>query len=343
MGTPAKATQLNLAKFFEIRLQSLVPDAPLAFDLFLVVNGKPTLFRKQGQTITTERMSSLLAHKGQRFLILEEHRAIYLSILKQMLSNPDASVETKAKYVKESAFLHVHDLFDKPNVADSVQGAELLVAEMVDLVSEDVGAAASLMKLSTHDYYTYNHCVDVAVYTIAIAKHLFGLDRTKLIQAGLGGLLHDIGKRKIDVNIINKTSALSKEEWEEVKRHPQYGKEILVDVEAVPEESKRAVFEHHENFDGTGYPLRKKGDEVSKLSHLVAVADVFDALTTERSYHKAMSPQEALDTMFGMQPGKFDPDIFQAFNKNFEKKTSLKLDNDFDPCHSASITKIKKS
>ncbi|NBX92309.1 MAG: HD-GYP domain-containing protein [Proteobacteria bacterium] len=343
MGAPNLSTQPSLTRFFEVRIQSVMPDIPIQFDLFLMVNGKPTLFRRQGQTITAERMESLMKHGGQRFMILEEHRPLYMAALKMVLNDPSATAETKSKYIKESAFLHVHDLFEKPSVADTVQNAEMMVKEMVDLVSEDVGAVAHLMKLSVHDYYTYNHCVDVSVYTIALAKHVLGADKETLIQAGLAGLLHDIGKRKIDNQIINKKSALSQEEWEEVKRHPTYGKELLLNVDNVPEEAKRAVYEHHENYDGTGYPEKKKGDEVCKLSHLVAIADVFDALTTERSYHKAMSAKEALDTMFGMQPGKFDPDIFAAFNKNFEKKAKVRLEPEFDPCQESSLNKIKKN
>jgi putative nucleotidyltransferase with HDIG domain len=97
---------------------------------------------------------------------------------------------------------------------------------MVDFVSEDVSAVANLMQLSKHDYYTYNHCVDVAVYTISLAKQLYGADREKLIQAGLGGLLHDVGKRKIDTALINKQTKLSQEEWLEIKKHPEYGQAI---------------------------------------------------------------------------------------------------------------------
>lgn len=341
MGAPASKDK-NEKRFFEIRLQSVVTGQPIHFDLFLVVSGKPLLFRKQKDTLSEERLRSLIQHGGQKFLVPEDQRILYLQSLKSMVNNPDSSEETKSKYIKESAYLHVNDLFEKESVAETVKEAEVLVSEMVDFVSDDVSAVANLMQLSRHDYYTYNHCVDVAVYAIALAKQLYGNNREKLIQAGLGGLLHDIGKRKIDIQLINKTTKLTQEEWAEMKRHPEYGKELLIEVPHIPEESRRAVYEHHENHDGTGYPHKKRGDEVCELSKLVSIADVFDALTTERSYHKAMSPNEALDTMFGMQPGKFDPNIFEVFNKRFDKKTNLKLLSDFDPCHAASITKIEK-
>lgn len=342
MGQPATKQKPIISRFFEIRLQSVVTDVPLGFDLFLLVSGNPILFRKQKDVLTNQRLQSLLAHGGQRFLVLEEQRPLYIQSLKAMVNNPETAMEVKSRYIKESAFLHVNDLFEKDSVAETVKGAEMLVTEMVDFVSEDVSAVANLMQLSKHDYYTYNHCVDVAVYTISLAKQLYGSDREKLIQAGLGGLLHDVGKKKIDTALINKQGKLSQEEWQEIKRHPEYGQAILADVENVPENSKRAVYEHHENHDGTGYPNKKRGDEVCELSKIVAIADVFDALTTERSYHKAISPSEALDMMFGMQPGKFDPDLFEAFNKKFDKKSNLKLLSDFDPCEAGSIKRIEK-
>lgn len=342
MGDPAKKNKSGLSRFFEVRLQSVVTDVPLNFDLFLLVNGNPILFRREKDILTQQRLESLLSHGGQRFLLMEEQRPLYLDSLKSMVKSPETTLEVKSRYIKESAFLHVNDLFEKESVADTVKGAEALVSEMVDFVSEDVSAVANLMQLSKHDYYTYNHCVDVAVYTISLAKQLYGSDKTKLIQAGLGGLLHDIGKRRIDNALINKQSALSKEEWQEIKKHPEYGQAILLDVENIPDDSKKAVYEHHENYDGTGYPDKKRGDQVCELSKIVAIADVFDALTTERSYHKAISPSEALDIMFGMQPGKFDPDLFAAFNKKFDKKTNLKLLSDFDPCQAGSIKHIEK-
>jgi len=342
MSQLAHKTDPEKSRFFEVRLQSVVTGQPLKFDLFLMVSGSPILFRKQKDILTAERLKGLLSHGGQRFLILEEHRPLYLESLRSMVSSPDTSLEVKSLYIKESAFLHVNDLFINDNVSETVKGAELLVSEMVEFVSEDVGAVANLMQLSKHDYYTYNHCVDVAVYTISLAKQLYGSDKEKLIQAGLGGLLHDIGKRKIDLSLINKTTKLSQEEWNEMKKHPSYGKEILLSVTNVPDNSKRAVYEHHENYDGTGYPEKKRGDEMCELSRIVAIADVFDALTTERAYHKAMSAKEALDLMFGMQPGKFDPELFDAFNKRFKLESHLKLLSDFDPCEAGSIQRIEK-
>lgn len=330
------ATALKESKkpqFFPIRINSVGINVPISFDIYLLVAEKPVLFRKKGDVITPDRMKMLQTHGGDKFLIPEEQRPVYLNSLKSMIHDPSTPTETKAKFIKESAFVHVTELFTKDNISDVVNDSQNMVEEMVSFVSSDVDAVASLMKLSTHDYYTYNHCVDVAVYAIVLAKRIIGTDKRMLMLAGLGGLLHDIGKRRIDLNIINKKSALTPDEWEEIKRHPDYGKQLLKDVPGVPEQAKHVVHEHHENYDGTGYPQGLKEEEISKLARIVTIADVFDALTTNRSYHKAISPSEALNTMYAMQPGKFDPNIFRSFNKNFETaKSGITLPKDFDPC-----------
>ena len=204
---------------------------------------------------------------------------------------------------------------------------------MVSFVSSDVTAVSNLMKLSAHDYYTYNHCVDVAVYSIVLAKKIHGSDNKQLlIQAGLGGLLHDIGKRRIDFNIINKNGKLNAEEWALVQRHPEFGVEYLTGQPSIPDESIKVVEQHHENFDGTGYPKKLSGNQITALARLTSIADVFDALTTKRSYHKPLSPTDALALMQSMQPGKFDPALFGSFELKMSRGPGVTIASDFDAC-----------
>ena len=118
--------------------------------------------------------------------------------------------------------------------------------------------------------------------------------------------------------------------------------DYLKNVDTVPEEAKKIVCQHHENFDGTGYPGNLAGEEISKLARVVAIADVFDALTTKRSYHDAISPAQALDIMHGMQPGKFDPSLFTSFDQKFISKAPVTLAKDFDACAPQKPAFIKK-
>lgn len=342
MSAPAASPSAAAPRFFSARITSVPVEIPLTFDLYLPVGDKPVLFRKVGDRLTNERLKSLKGHGAASFLIPQEQRDNYVAMLKQTISSDETERDQKSRIIKESAFLHVQDLFTKEDIKPVIASAKDLVEDMVSFVSEDVEAAVSLMRLSIHDYYTYNHCVDVAVYSIALAKKLLGDNREVLIMAGMGGLLHDVGKRRIDRAIINKTSPLTVKEWEEIKRHPGYGLDCIKDIGAIPAESKRAVIEHHENFDGSGYPRGLKDEEISKLARVVMIADVFDALTTDRSYHKAVTPKVALETMFSMQPGKFDPNIFRSFNRHFDKKGPIELPKDFDPCQAREMIKPKE-
>ena len=335
---------LSISDFFAARIQSIPTDLPLAVDIYLFVNREPILFRKAGDTITRLRMEELLKHRVKEVLIPNDQKARYLDSLRQISRNDTLKKEIRGKFIKESAFNHIEDIFTKPDVKTLVEDSEVIVKDIVDFVSEDMEAVASLMRLSTHDYYTYNHSVNVGVYTIALCKRIYGEDKDLLIKAGLGGLLHDLGKRRVPIEIINKPGKLSAEEWEEVKNHPAYGKEYLDSLHSISDETKRIVYEHHENIDGTGYPNGLTLDEISKVARIAAIADVFDALTTKRAYKDAVPADKALEIMYSMQPGKFDPSLFKYFDRNLEKKVELAIEKDFDPCdehdHAKKIKKV---
>ncbi len=301
-------------KFFSIRTGALFVDLPLEFDVYLSVGGNFVLFRKKHDIITTDRMKSLLEHRLREVYVPIEQKEDFLKSLQRMRNNGSLSKEIRAKFIKESAFIHFHELYTKPDVSEIIKDSKNLIKEIVNFVSADLEAASSLMKLSTHDYYTYNHSVNVSVYCIAIAKKVIGENESALMTMGLGGFFHDLGKRKIDEAIITKPGKLSPEEWEQMKKHPEYGLKLLENVHEISDEVRRIVYEHHENVDGSGYPQGITGDKISKYSKIASIADVFDALTSDRYYKKAVSAIEALKIMNSMQPGKFDESIFRTFD-----------------------------
>ena len=330
----------DFRSLFRVRIQSIPVDRPLAYNIYLNIAMESVLFRKRGDTITSERMRHLLEHSVRDAFLPIEHKKAYLDSLRDISKNDSAKTEERGKYLKELAFTYVQDLFQKPELEDLVTESVGVVTEMVDFISGDLEAAAALMKLSTHDFYTYNHSVNVAVYAIAIARKVVGDDKDFLIRVGLGGLLHDIGKRKISSEIITKPGRLTPEESSEIKKHPEYGLELVQNSTVVPEETRRIIHEHHENVDGSGYPRGICHEEIAKVAKICAIADVFDALTTNRSYKAAVSPLEALQIMYTMQPGKFDNSLFTHFDKSLNTKIELTIDKHFDPCVVGS--KIKK-
>ena len=323
---------------FVIHLSSLIPGQPLPVDLFLKVAGRDVVFKRRGEIITIHRVEALARHGISKFWVPEEQRSSYLHHLREhALDRPTAETEW-GHFIKQTTLLHVRELFLRPDISPGIELAKDLVSSMVSRVSSDLGVTQRLMAITSHDYYTFNHSVNVAIYAIAFARRVFGDDKVILLNAGLGGLLHDLGKKNLDWGVINKPGPLTKNEWAEVKRHPEYGRKALSGVK-VEEDVLRVVSEHHENFDGKGYPDGLKGEEISLMARIVAIADVFDALTTDRTYHQALDAEGAMEKMFRMQPGKFDPKVFQSFVTNFSSRAPLVLPEGFDPCQPQAFKK----
>ena len=228
-----------------VRTSSVLVNKPLPYDLFLKVGRDKVHFRKRGDSLTKDRLDQIKKQGGDEvFFIPEDQKHLHLQSLRDLLSQPEIKTEEKSRMLKEAAFVHVHDLFSAKDIKPVVNEAKTLVEDMVSLVSTDMAAVSSLLNLSRHDYYTYNHSVDVAVYSIVLAKRVFGSDeKDLLITAGLAGLLHDIGKRGIDKSLINKKSDLSSEEWQMIRKHPEFGHEYVKDIPMIPEESKLAVLQ----------------------------------------------------------------------------------------------------
>jgi putative nucleotidyltransferase with HDIG domain len=172
-----------------------------------------------------------------------------------------------------------------------------------------------LSKLSDHDPYTLRHSVGTAVNSIILAKKLGVLDEKELVDVGMAGLLHDIGKVKVSKDIINKNGPLDELEWEEMRNHAEAGWEIVKDDPSLSERTKRAVREHHEDRNGTGYPQGLKQSETDLFSRIVCICDVFNALTTDRTYSKARTPFDAFQLMKEKIAHKIDDALFQELVK----------------------------
>jgi putative nucleotidyltransferase with HDIG domain len=164
--------------------------------------------------------------------------------------------------------------------------------------------------IESSDSYTYGHCERVAEYGVAVAREL-GMDDDQQTTIRLGAYLHDVGKVRIPHEILNKAGKLTPEEFTVIQMHPVWGLELLATVE-FPWDIKPIIRSHHEKYDGTGYPDRLKGDEIPVNAQIIGIVDVYDALTTTRSYRPAMSNAEAL-AVIEKSRGWWRPDVYQAF------------------------------
>lgn len=254
-------------------------------------------------------------------LALSVHRHVWVresdmdpvrAYAQKILTQPDSNLpqSERMESLRRSAMLVVEDLFENPspeNISKSVK----VVGSFVHVLMKDPKAYLFLAKLSSHDPYTLQHSVGTAVNSIILARKIGITDEQQLLEIGLAGLLHDVGKVKVKKEIINKNGPLDELEWEEMRQHSLAGYEIVKDNPELTERTKRAILEHHEDKHGTGYPLALKSDEVDLYSKIVCICDVFNALTTNRSYSKARTPFDAFQLMRDKLSHKIDEELFK--------------------------------
>ncbi len=192
------------------------------------------------------------------------------------------------------------------------------VAELVEEISDSVlrhpNALISLARLKTSDEYTYMHSVAVCALMIALSRQI-GLPEEQVREAGEAGLLHDIGKMAIPDAILNKPGKLTDDEFGTMRRHPEAGAKMLLECRQVSALVLDVCLHHHEKFDGSGYPHRLAGEQISLFARMGAICDVYDAITSDRPYKKGWDPAESIRKMAEWK-GHFDPQLFQAFVKS---------------------------
>jgi putative nucleotidyltransferase with HDIG domain len=199
--------------------------------------------------------------------------------------------------------------------AIDVGGAQQMVEEITDSVARNPGALISLARLKTVDDYTYMHSVAVCAMMVALAKQL-GLDEKATRAVGLAGLMHDLGKAAMPMDVLNKPGKLTEAEFATIKTHPEEGYRMLLSGHNVDPIVLDVCLHHHEKTDGSGYPKGLKSDEISLFAKMGAVCDVYDAITSNRPYKAGWDPAESLRKMAEWSNGHFDAQVFQAFVKS---------------------------
>ncbi len=193
-----------------------------------------------------------------------------------------------------------------------VDEAKGLISKLAATVNANGSVIQLLSVLKAFDDYTYTHCLNVAALGVLMGKHL-GLGQSEIETLGLAGLLHDVGKCLLPKAIINKPGPLDENEFQAIQRHPVLGWQYAENLPGVPRRVVRAVLEHHERHDGSGYPHGLKGKAIGNLSAMLGIFDVFDALTSDRVYRKRMSPHMALKTLYESRGSHFSKPLLEHF------------------------------
>ncbi len=220
---------------------------------------------------------------------------------------------TKANAVYKNSLDMMTRLLESPK-ADNIHTGKDAIKSITNLILSDDSTAYNMLRITSHDLYTYTHSVNVGITAIMLAKDLFRhSDDHDLEELGAGFFLHDLGKVDIDSRILNKPGRLTDEEMNQIRTHPYQGYKMLKEANALSDECKYIVLQHHEVYDGTGYPNHLLGDEIHDYGRICCLADVFEALTAERSYKKSIPRFDALKLMRDEMPKHFSRDMLNTF------------------------------
>jgi putative nucleotidyltransferase with HDIG domain len=192
--------------------------------------------------------------------------------------------------------------------------AKLAVENIMESITRNRDALVCLTQLKNRDEYTSIHSMNVCILCLAFGRHL-RLSREQLQVLGVGALLHDIGKMRVPLEILNKPGRLTQAEFGIMKNHVIYGADILKDTAGLSPRAMKVVMEHHERFAGGGYPEALNGERISLLGQLAAIVDVYDAITSDRVYHNHMHPHEAIKKMYEWRARDFNKELLEKFIK----------------------------
>ncbi len=253
------------------------------------------------------------ANKGQDFADALVSQGVK-KIRAVAATDDDEDDDQQPRKVYHKALKVVDQIFQDVRMGEipSSEDAINVVKNMAQLTMTEPHAMLALSMLKDYDNYTFTHSVNVSVLALAIGRAC-KLNEEQLRTLGLGGLLHDLGKLRVDVNIITKPGRLTDAEFDEIKEHPGFGAEIIKEMEGVTSEVMQIVHGHHLRYDRTGYPSEADSATVSPLVEMTAIADAYDAMTTLRSYQRPFTPRKAIARLRDVSGSSLHPDFVMHF------------------------------
>jgi len=234
--------------------------------------------------------------------------------LGDILARDEIKSAAKGRILYQTSANYVIDVFESPASVADMNRSRQLIQHLMKFVATDKCALESLQSIVGHNFYIYAHSVHVTALNMLLHDKLYSLFPDEMIDVGLGSILHDFGMIFISDKVIEKPDALSDVEYHKVKQHTQKGYEFLKENGLNSEVALSIIRYHHERYDGDGYPAALKGDDIPRSAQLTALCDVYSALITDRSYHRASSPTNALKTMREeADKGHFNVELFNRF------------------------------
>lgn len=290
------------------------------FPLFVAseTENKMYIFKSANTPIIKSDMDKLASIEV--LYINEHHRAHYLKYYNSIVKHEKKkyiSFEQKATTIYKKASAILATLFANPDAVETYQASKNIVNELVDTVSDDDFDIDAIINIAEHEYSIMTHSINVSIYALSLGAHL-KLNKSRLKALCEAALLHDIGKSKINLEIVNKEGELTDEEFEEIKKYPMLGYTIGIKLGIKNQEVLFGIRYHQEKMDGSGYSSGLRGENIPYIARIVAVCDIFDALTSKKSYREPMGAFEALLLMKTKMGKKLDGKVLNNMIEMFK-------------------------
>ncbi|BDQ37924.1 HD family phosphohydrolase [Pseudodesulfovibrio nedwellii] len=316
MGTNISAARP--VSYFPVPPVMIFPEVLGEFSVYLWQGGDFVLYTASGQKFTTRHRQVLHKNGIKEIYIQGAEKPQYEKYIERnlgkILQDENLPIEARTKIFYEAANVVMQNVFDR-KLPSALRARHFdRIADVVKNSIKFLAADNSLSSVApfiSHDYKTYTHCMQVFIYSVALFQ-TYEMNDHEVFEFGLGALLHDVGKAKIPKRILNKRGPLTQAEREIIKEHPVHGVSMCAHL-PMTQNTINCILFHHETMDGKGYPSGIKGDNVPMPVRIITLADIYDALTTNRPYAEAMQPYEALSLIRNEMRENVDMKVFKRF------------------------------
>jgi HD-GYP domain-containing protein (c-di-GMP phosphodiesterase class II) len=289
------------------------------FDILMKLQDTHRLFAAKGVILTRIHLS-MISRSETRLFVREGEWELARSVCEKdvthELTDPRLDGRQKADFMYSMAMQSIKDAYEGV-IPRSIMDVRKDAGEQVKLILSDEEVLGHLHQMNTSESSTYHHSLRVGIYATALLLKLMGdrLTRTQIRNISTGFFLHDIGMARVPMQILNKPGHLDDFEWQLIQMHPIWGQRRLITTGSLSLEAINIILSHHEHLDGSGYPHKKRRDDIPMYARICSIADAFEALTAQRPYRKPLAPFDALQAMYQDVSHGFDPEIFEAFVK----------------------------
>lgn len=305
--------EISIENFFNMK-------GEMPFDVFVkITDVKYTRIFKKGDVIDRARFE-IYSNKGVKELYIhrsdrKEYIAATERLVQKILAQSDITTNEAKRAVEELTEQTLFEIFDdRVFNEDSIRRTQTTIKVYISLVNSDIKALANFINLAKQETYLCRHSIATSIFGVLLARAAENVNEKTLAIIGLGGMLHDIGMSKLPAAINEVDRRLTPEEWTLVKSHPKLAIQMIQGVPSFPSEVALAIEQHHEHWNGKGYPRGLKGEEIFYPARVISIADSFSALTTRRAGRALYSPEDAIALMT-TEEGKYDPKLLKVFTQ----------------------------